>query len=61
MAERLSSIGVPLSDHIEAEEEVLVRQTCTAGKIAVEEAIVSEERLGKHVTYAIRVSANAGI
>lgn len=60
MAERLSCISVPLSEHIGA-AEVPEKQTCTAGKIAVEEAIVSEELLGKHVTYAVRVSTNAGI
>lgn len=61
MAERLSIIGLPLPEHRAAQAEEYVKQTCTAGKIAVEEAIMSEERLGRHVTYAIRVRINAGI
>ena len=52
MAERQSYLGVPLSEHLEV--ETTHGEACTPGKIAVEEAIVSEERMGKHVTYAVR-------
>ena len=61
MAERLSILGLPLPEHHAAQSEDYVKQTCTAGKIAVEEAIMSEERLGRHVTYAIRVRSNTGL